>query len=228
LTPRAAKRRKTASSSKKASGRISGADLELESSFVPLLGGKENMECMRRREALFNAAWSEVEGRIQTVLREANRSTLDEVGSFVTHAPEETEKIPAGFIITGPNIASQDLLFEQLAEKVRENGDDRFVRLRSAEAPNLKAALKKIIRDATTRGTGADDDDEMDMATGQDVWFFRPGRRRASFITARMPRLTTSTLGTQISCLRSRGLVLVSQGSRFTTGCCGVSGQRRL
>jgi origin recognition complex subunit 3 len=61
-------------------------------------------------------------------------------------------KITAGFIITGPNIASQDLLFEQLAERLCTATQARFVRLRASEAPNLKAALKKIIRDAMARG----------------------------------------------------------------------------
>jgi len=41
------------------------------------------------------------------------------------------------------------------------------VRIRSAEATNLKAVLKRIIRDATSRGS--DDDEDQDRAVGQDV-----------------------------------------------------------
>ena len=83
-------------------------------------------------------------------------------------SPGCREKIPAGFIITGPNIASQDLLFEQLAEDVRDQG--RFVRMRAAEVPHVKAALKKIIRDATAR-TADEDEEGMDaeVSAGQDV-----------------------------------------------------------
>ena len=64
-------------------------------------------------------------------------------------------------------MASQDLLFEQLADSLRDECQGRFVRIRSAEAVNLKAVLKKIIRAATTRSAGEDEDQEL--AVGQDV-----------------------------------------------------------
>jgi hypothetical protein len=38
--------------------------------------------------------------------------------------------------------------------------------MRSAEAPNLKAALKKIIREAAT---GGEDTEEAEVSVGQDV-----------------------------------------------------------
>lgn len=106
---------------------------------------------------------------MQNVLKDSNRSTLDAVASFVRDAPaEEPTKIPAGLIVTGPNIASQDLLFEQLAERL---GDDvvqgRCVRLRAAEAPNLKTTLKKIIWDVTRQK--ANDDDDAELAVGKDA-----------------------------------------------------------
>lgn len=71
------------------------------------------------------------------------------------------DKLTSAFIITGPNIAAQDLLFEQLAERLcvgdgdeneEEEAPPRFVRLRASDAPNLKAALRKIIRDASVGG----------------------------------------------------------------------------
>lgn len=81
-------------------------------------------------------------------------------------------KIPAALIVTGPNIASQDLLFAQLsgAEDGAEAavGGGRFVRLRAAEAPNLKAALRKIVRDVVTRAVAAEDG-EGELAVGKDV-----------------------------------------------------------
>lgn len=81
-------------------------------------------------------------------------------------------KIPAALIVTGPNIASQDLLFAQLGDAVVQ-GEGKsdggwFVRLRSAEAPNLKATLRKIIHDVTRdvvdAGAG-----EGQVAVGKDV-----------------------------------------------------------
>jgi len=90
-------------------------------------------------------------------------------------ADNGSEKIPAGFIITGPNITSQDLLFVQLAETLCGDGSARFVRLRSGEVPNLKAALRRIIRDASVaKGSSSDDaedDGEVDgeESIGQDA-----------------------------------------------------------
>lgn len=68
------------------------------------------------------------------------------------------DQIPAAFIITGPNIASQDLLFEQLSESLQRSFASKFVRLRSSEALTLKAALRKTIRDAAVVEAG---DEEM-------------------------------------------------------------------
>lgn len=86
-------------------------------------------------------------------------------------------KLTAGFIITGPNIASQDLLFEQLAERLSTATRARFVRLRASEATNLKAALKKIIRDATVRGAGEEEDEGVEVTQGVcRLISYRPGK----------------------------------------------------
>lgn len=79
-------------------------------------------------------------------------------------------KVPSAFIITGANVATQSLLFDQLADTLRERADARVVTLRSADASNLKAALRKIIRHATARlaDVGADDDDN-DVAVANNV-----------------------------------------------------------
>jgi origin recognition complex subunit 3 len=77
------------------------------------------------------------------------------------------DRIPSAFIITGPNIASQDLLFEQLSESLQNSVKSRFVRLRSTDAGNLKVTLKKIIRDVSARAS--DDEDDVEVAVGHDV-----------------------------------------------------------
>jgi hypothetical protein len=80
------------------------------------------------------------------------------------------DKLPSGFIITGPNAASEELLFDQLLRTLRRDGSAAFVQLHSAEAPNLKAALKKIILDSTSRSsTSVDDEGDEEVAVGQDV-----------------------------------------------------------
>jgi len=154
--------------------------------FPPLLSGLESPACAALRESLFHAAWPALETRVQDVLRGANGKTLEEVREFLLRSSPSaagaaaTEgRIPAGFIITGPNIASQDLLFEQLGEVLcgdgegggevdeAEAGEDKrwagFVRLRAGEAGNLKAALKKIVKGGSG-GRDGNEDDEREEA----------------------------------------------------------------
>jgi origin recognition complex subunit 3 len=59
--------------------------------------------------------------------------------------------VPTGFIVTGPNIASQGLLFQQLSERLKTEVNGPVVTLRSGGASNLKASLKQLIRDATNQ-----------------------------------------------------------------------------
>ncbi|KAJ6445690.1 Carbamoyl-phosphate synthase arginine-specific large chain [Purpureocillium lavendulum] len=161
---RPSKRRRVSKQAKK----ISAAPEEAESLFVPLLSGKESAECVRLRQRLYEDSWAKVDARLQGMLRESNLATLEQVTAFVAAAGSECDdQIPAAFIITGPNIASQDLLFEQLSETLQQASVSRFVRLRSAEAATLKAALKKTIRDATA-SAGADEDESLQVETGQD------------------------------------------------------------
>ncbi|KAK4099792.1 hypothetical protein N658DRAFT_567909 [Parathielavia hyrcaniae] len=164
-TPRPAKRRKVLAQAD-ASGRahqVSPAEL----AFPPLFNGAEGPDAVRLRKHLFETAWPVLEDRIQNILRDANRNTLDEVTSFLQRASEaETGKITAGFIITGPSIASQHLLFEQLGEHLCTATRARFVRLRASEAPNLKAVLKKVIRDASASGSDGEEDGDVEVSQG--------------------------------------------------------------
>ena len=99
--------------------------------------------------------------------RRQRKRALTFAGARIEMLTFRSTKIPSAFIITGPNIASQDLLFGQLAESLHDVVEGKFVRMISAEAPNLKAALKKIIRDVTRRASESEDD--VEVAVGQDV-----------------------------------------------------------
>lgn len=77
------------------------------------------------------------------------------------------DRVPAGFIVTGPNIASQSLLFKQLSERLKEEINGPIVTLRSGDASNLKAALKQLIRDATNQRSI----DEEEVPFEQEVLF---------------------------------------------------------
>ncbi|RDA83590.1 hypothetical protein CP532_4766 [Ophiocordyceps camponoti-leonardi (nom. inval.)] len=141
--------------------------------FVPLLNGAEKMEFVKLRQRLFEEGWGKVEGRIQEILRDANLSTLEQVSNFVATAKEEcADQIPSALIITGPNIASQDLLFEQLSERLQRSSAGKFVWLRSSEVTTLKAALKKTIREATSTSGEGGEGEEVQVKPG------REGRRR--------------------------------------------------
>ncbi|OTA96972.1 hypothetical protein M434DRAFT_392418 [Hypoxylon sp. CO27-5] len=163
-TSRPAKRRKV--SKKPSKPEIQDADAWL--TFQPLFGGTEDERCVRLRQQLFERSWAQINERIQRILRMTNQSTLNEVISFLQTTPghASTGKIPSAFIITGPNLASQDLLFEQLSEALQLQVDAKVVRLRSGDASNLKAVLKKIIHDVTARET--DDENDLELSTGRD------------------------------------------------------------
>lgn len=77
------------------------------------------------------------------------------------------ERVPTGFIVTGPNIASQSLLFKQLSARLKAEINGPIVALRSGDASNLKSVLKQLIRDATNQRPG--EDDEGVLSSEQDV-----------------------------------------------------------
>ncbi|KAJ4272231.1 Origin recognition complex subunit 3 [Fusarium torreyae] len=141
------------------------------SSFVPLLNGAEKPELVQLRETLFQESWAKIDERIEGILKTSNLETLHEVSAFIKDSETECgDRVPSAFIITGPNIASQDLLFQQLSETLQQTTSSKFVGLRSTEASTIKATLKKIIRDVTAKASD-DEDDDLQVGDG------REGRR---------------------------------------------------
>lgn len=124
---------------------------------------------MNLRQKVFEKLWSAIDSRVQSILRDTNQSTLQQVTSFLQNAPDHTpkDKIPSAFIITGPNIASQDLIFEQLSETLQHEANAQIVRLRSGDASNLRAILRKIIHDIVSKDSI--DGDDLDLTTSRDV-----------------------------------------------------------
>jgi hypothetical protein len=51
--------------------------------FVPLLDGLENPECVALRQRLFEQSWGQAERRIQDIMSHANNDTLVDVTSFI-------------------------------------------------------------------------------------------------------------------------------------------------
>lgn len=142
---------------------VAATDNALEA-FPTLLHGRETPEAVALRRRLFESTWADLDGRIQTVLQRSNQATLDAVTDFIEQPA--SPKLPAAFIILGPASTTDMLLFRQLEalSRTASSGDDgrvrRMVRLRAAEAPNLRATLKAIVQEVTA-ATAADDDEVM-------------------------------------------------------------------
>ncbi|KAI6785930.1 Origin recognition complex subunit-like protein [Emericellopsis cladophorae] len=160
------------SKKRRVSKQTKGASSTTEDSilgFVPLLNGAEKPDFVKLRAQLYRESWGKVENRIQDALRESNSVTLDQVATFVGEAKEAADdKIPSAFIITGSNLASQNLLFEQLSESLQAASKSKFVRLRSSEAVSLRAMLKKIIREVTDANSDSAGEN-LQMTNGQDI-----------------------------------------------------------
>ncbi|KAK0672892.1 putative origin recognition complex subunit 3 [Cercophora samala] len=153
-----------------------GEDGEGCTQWPRLFDGAESVAAAGLRREVYESAWPVLEKEIETVLREANRQTLDDVVGFLNsevHEHEGKGRVPAGFIITGPNIAGQDLLFGQLGDALRETGEGvRFVRLRAGEVGNLKGGLKRIVREGMNTGEKEGEEGEEQVRVGG-----RNGRR---------------------------------------------------
>ncbi|KFY39509.1 hypothetical protein V494_03942 [Pseudogymnoascus sp. VKM F-4513 (FW-928)] len=157
--PRPSKRRKVA---KKPKGDEKGGP---EAYFPTLLNNTESPECVLLRQKLYEDSWAAIESQILSILGEANEKTLSEVTNFLNLSvnTKNPEGIPTGLITTGQNTASQELLFSQLAERVQGETNALIVTIRPGDASNLRAALKKLIRDATN--TDHDDEDERSASS---------------------------------------------------------------
>ncbi|CAK7199608.1 Origin recognition complex subunit 3 [Sporothrix eucalyptigena] len=142
------------------------------SAFPSLLQGRETPEAVARRRQLYTSLWPQLDDRIQA-------TTLNSIMDFVEKPIQS--KLPAAFVILGPAATTDMLLFRQLSASLAEtektinqeskaNNDRgrcvrRMVRLRAAEAPNLRAALKTIVQVASSasasNGNGDDDEDDV-------------------------------------------------------------------
>ncbi|KAK7989171.1 hypothetical protein PG989_009486 [Apiospora arundinis] len=133
--------------------------------FQPLLNGLESNECLQLRQGAFQKSWSSVKSRIDGVLRETNQSTLEAVTAFIKECTvEQTDsRIPSALIITGANMASQSLLFEQLSDSLQTRARAKVVLLRSGDASNLKAALRKIIIEVVANSPDAGEEQDLSL-----------------------------------------------------------------
>lgn len=171
IAPRPKKRRKITRVSN-----ISGAsEISDVLNFRPLLRGIENQQCCRLRSELFANSWAVTEARIQEILNDANNETLDNILEFVLNAgwEEDSYTIPTGFIVTGPNISSQEFLFNQISSRLRAHINGSVVIIRSTDVSNIKSVLKQLIRDAISQGSEIlDDNSSYNIENGRKLLNF--------------------------------------------------------
>jgi len=117
------------------------------------------------RQKIYHELWTEQQRRINKVLGDANKVTLDELIDFTQNAKTDgrPQRLPCGLILAGPSIAAHATFFEQLAEKITKETCSSFALVTSADAPNLKTLLKVVIRSATARKSS--DGDELDLVS---------------------------------------------------------------
>ncbi|CRG92193.1 Origin recognition complex subunit 3 [Talaromyces islandicus] len=145
------KRRKTSKGAK-----ISLPQTDLQSTFVPLLEGKESSDLVELRQSTFQRLWSVQEQRSKEILEELDSGILEAISSFVeTASPELYDgRIPTSLVTIGSNVSALPRLLDALHRRLIAQGSGQVILLESGDAPNLKAALKTIIRTAVTSTEG--------------------------------------------------------------------------
>jgi origin recognition complex subunit 3 len=115
------------------------------------------------REQTYRELWAEQQRRVQQVLDDANKTTLDELLDFLEEHrnDEKRSKLPCGLILAGPSIAAHATFFEQLSQRIATGTTSSFSLITSTDSPNLKSLLKVLIRNGTAHKGIDDKDDEL-------------------------------------------------------------------
>ncbi|KAL1867592.1 Origin recognition complex subunit 3 [Paecilomyces lecythidis] len=115
--------------------------------FVPLLNGTESASLVQLRYSTFQLIWSRQEEEITTVLEELDTQILQDMSSFIADStPGSHDYIPTALINIGSNVSSFGRLLDRIHNRLLSRKEGGVVVLESEDAPNLKTALKNIIR----------------------------------------------------------------------------------
>jgi origin recognition complex subunit 3 len=116
------------------------------------------------RDQIYQELWSKQNQRLQAVLDDANRATLDQLVAFLHQESQtrQTQTIRAAFVIAGPDTSVHSTFFEQLGHRLDDEPSYRLVTLHSAQCPNLKTLLKTLIRTALDPDAHHHDNDDQD------------------------------------------------------------------
>jgi origin recognition complex subunit 3 len=131
---------------------------------VPLFEGTEHEKYAKLRADAFESIWAAKQGKLEDVLTDANAETVTRIASFIDEtSPKEWQgQIATGLVTSGLATSSSGSMFEPIARRAKESEGCSIICVPAAGCPNLKTALKTIIRNGTD-SSGYDTDDEEDM-----------------------------------------------------------------
>lgn len=96
---------------------------------------------------------------MQSNLSGVNQQTISELHRFLDGAITVTGDIPTAFISTGAEGGPIEPVIQDLLQHVNRTVHRKFISVPASDGTNLKAVVKSIIRKATSRGEGIDEDD---------------------------------------------------------------------
>ncbi|KAJ9297613.1 hypothetical protein DTO271G3_4388 [Paecilomyces variotii] len=136
--------------------------------FVPLLNGTESAHLVQLRYSTFQQVWLRQEEEIKTVLEELDTHILHDMSSFIADSTSRRSHghIPTALINIGSSVASFGRLLDRIHDRLLTSKEGGVVVLESEDAPNLKTALKTIIRAGVSIFEGNEGYQELSAQTG--------------------------------------------------------------
>ena len=118
----------------------------------------------------------------QAVLQNLNASTVDDIIDFLdvgsrqryedlspflhitwlTSSQSCGGRVPTGLITAGTGNTASYSIFESLSERINASANRSLVELSAAQSPNIKAALRNLIRKLTARASGEASEEKAD------------------------------------------------------------------
>ncbi|MCJ1338812.1 hypothetical protein MMC09_004101 [Bachmanniomyces sp. S44760] len=149
--------------------------------FVPLLEGNEAPEKVKTRFETYEFYCFEQQRKIevqihpsrfdmctntlwQAVLQNLNASTVDDIIDFLDVGSRQScgGRVPTGLITAGTGNTASYSIFESLSERINASANRSLVELSAAQSPNIKAALRNLIRKLTARASGEASEEKAD------------------------------------------------------------------
>ncbi|KAG9302171.1 hypothetical protein G9A89_020605 [Geosiphon pyriformis] len=126
------------------------------SGFQNLLAGAEPTEALKLRHCDCYRNLSEIQSKVDNALLNVNQSSIDELTFFVNSAYTSLEganihgftlpsrEIPAALLFAGINIPDHEMLFSQIAQRLRQQESNHVAVLQSKDCVNMKSLMKSL------------------------------------------------------------------------------------